>query len=557
MQEPVSEDRFLRYEWFILPILIVAVAIVCHGTALNDWWLYDDPQILLHALRVPSIDTLAAPEQYQLLAAHTFTPLLPISFKIDLIIGGVRPAVFYAHQLFFITLGALLLFALLKRYVPARLAFLATVIFLAAWPTVYAARTLMIRHYVEGLAAALAALVIWSRRDPDRALLDLPGRTLLGHDLAAAFFYFIATVEKELYAPLPLLLIVQSRANGESARTTAKRLLAPAVAAAVYIGWRAVMLDSAGGYATDISAKSLLLLPWTVLHNLTGGAALWAGVPFLALLVVAIAAALFARRGAAATVLLALLALVLLPLLPLAGMFEWRYAFAAAAAAAAGIALGLHATPFRGRATFVAAIVALLMLVATNPLDRMYERHTAATRAEGKYIWEKKTNDPILLASSPSWYLSGLRDLRRLILVDDGPRFVSSETPLLAGGLDPEEIVRFDAAKRNFTSLASMKADLEKRRKQADMQHALTVLVSKKDDAIEWKLEGPGVRRWFFVLLPEFSEVEVPPSGSRRVPEAGEERSFRIRAELDNGQWTITPDLLFPEEGKTTRWRRR
>src|SRR5881296_4658119 len=79
----------------ILALVILAVAI--HFTALSGFFLYDDPMILLESIRQPAAEVLFDPVEYAHLSATSFTPLLPLSFKLDRSIHGLDPRVFYIH----------------------------------------------------------------------------------------------------------------------------------------------------------------------------------------------------------------------------------------------------------------------------------------------------------------------------------------------------------------------------------------------------------------------------------------------------------------------------
>ncbi|HJT18304.1 MAG TPA: hypothetical protein VJ853_12980, partial [Thermoanaerobaculia bacterium] len=187
---------------------------VIHATALSGFWLYDDPVLLVESIRQPAQAILIDPAEYMHLSATTFTPLLLLSYKFDLLLHGFDTRVFYAHQIAALLIAAVLMFFLLRRYVSMWYAAAGAAVFLTTWPAVYAARTLMIRHYVEGLVFALAALLAWRR-----------SKSL------AALFYLLAMLSKEVYAPIPLFFICESRFDNRSWRTIARELIWPAVAA--------------------------------------------------------------------------------------------------------------------------------------------------------------------------------------------------------------------------------------------------------------------------------------------------------------------------------------
>ena len=163
-------------------ISLAILALIYHADALSGWWLWDDPQLVLHALRTTPFEELFVPGKYLTLAAHTFTPLLTLSFDVDLAVAGAEPTAFYIHQLAMIALAAVLFFLLLGRFTDSLFAWLAGVMFVIAPPTLLAVRTLMIRHYVEGLVLALTAFLIWTRRTPrsDAAAIRVLVRAVRG-----------------------------------------------------------------------------------------------------------------------------------------------------------------------------------------------------------------------------------------------------------------------------------------------------------------------------------------------------------------------------------------
>src|SRR5581483_7584340 len=190
------------------------------------------------------------PAEYMHLSATTFTPLLLLSYKFDLRLHGFDTRLFYAHQVAAILLAAVLLFFLIRRYVSIWYAAAGAGVFLTTWAAVYAARTLMIRHYVEGLVFALAALLAWRRSK-----------------WLAAFFYLLAMLSKEVYAPIPLFFICESRFENRSWREIARELVAPALAAIAFLVWRrrmtGIFLSIARGI---VSPPNLAGLPVNLWH---------------------------------------------------------------------------------------------------------------------------------------------------------------------------------------------------------------------------------------------------------------------------------------------------
>src|SRR5581483_9365383 len=194
------------------------------------------------------------PAEYMHLSATTFTPLLLLSYKFDLRLHGFDTRLFYAHQVAAILLAAVLLFFLIRRYIDLWYAAAGAGVFLTTWAAVYAARTLMIRHYVEGLVFALAALLAWRRSKP-----------------LSAFFYLLAMLSKEVYAPIPLFFICDSIYEHRSWRAIARELIWPSIAAIVFLAWRWRMTGIFLSIARGIDlAPNPGALPVNLWHHLIG-----------------------------------------------------------------------------------------------------------------------------------------------------------------------------------------------------------------------------------------------------------------------------------------------
>ncbi len=522
-------------------LALVILAIIIHVTALSGFWLYDDPVLLVEAISQPARAILFDPAEYSHLSATTFTPLLLLSFKLDLLLHGLTPKVFYAHQIVAVIIAALLLYLLLRRYVPEIYATAGAAVFLTTWETVYAARTLMIRHYLEGLVFALAALLAWRRSR-----------------ILAAVFYLLAMVSKEVYAPLPLFFICQSWHEGRSWREIARELVPPATAAIIFLLWRWFMTGLTGTYAAIGPAPHFSALPRALWAHLVGPGPLWPGVIWG--VCIAVGLALFVwryRLGALAFLALSLIAL-LLPLLPLTSNFEWRYSFAFVAFGVGilTLAVGMSGTRW---AIAVLAIV-LLTTVTTSIIGRRYYENLTRNgiEQEGRYIWTQPKSAPALAATSPAWYLDGLAWLRRHENRGESPQAVFSRYAITVGMIDPSRMVTVDRGRIvpiSSTSLFGMPSDWQRTRMQYDGAAPLSIEFALRDHQAQWRL-GPPAAHFIFLTDPGYTAIPIPPSGNHRVPRARERQFFRIVREEENGRWTVSPTLPVPYEGAVTVWRR-
>jgi hypothetical protein len=513
-----------------LILALVALGAVIHATALSGFWLYDDPVLLVESIRQPAGAIFTDPAEYMHLSATTFTPFLLLSYKFDLMLHGFDTRVFYAHQVAMILAAAVLLFLLLRRYVADWYAAAGAAVFLTTWSTVYGARTLMIRHYVEGLVFALGALLAWRRSK-----------------LVASFFYLLAILSKEVYAPIPLFFICESRFQSRSWREIARELIAPAIAAILFLAWRwrmtGVFLSIARGI---VSPPDLRALPDNLWHHLIGPTAEpWVAFVWAAAILIVLGAFVWRLRWRAIAFLVISAIVLLLPILPLTGALEWRYSFAFVAFSVAilTIAAGLSA-----RRWTLAVLAILLVTTVYSAFDdrRFYENLTRDGIArEGQYIWSQPAAAPPLGASSPEWYIDSLRWLRAYDHRGKAPRAVFSPYALAVGGVN--KIVVVDAAAKQV--FAAPPAG------RFDPSLPLTVEFAMRDQNAQWQL-GPPADRFVFLTDPGYSPTPIPANGVQRVPVAREQQFFRIVREQSDGRWTVSPTLPVPAEGAVTVWRR-
>jgi hypothetical protein len=511
-------------------VALILFTFVLHSGALHGWWLYDDPQLVLEAQRQPLTSLFFNPAEYVHLAAHTFVPLQLVSYKIDLLFG-VRPIVFYAHQLLALMLAVVLLFFVLRQHIDEKFAAAGAALFAASWAATYAVRTLMIRHYVEGLVLALIALLLWRRRP-----------------VAASFFYLLAMLAKEVYAPLPLIFLLIER-------EPRRRFAWPAASLFIFLFWRWRMTELIGGYAPFPSLGEIVRLPPMLWTHLVGPAHSWLAPLIWAIAAAAIVIAFVVREHRRAVMLIATLAIVAAaPIVALAANFEWRYSFAFVTCAIA--ALTIAAGRVNQRWSLIAlSLLALTATAMSFPQHREYREQTRVIEAEGRYIASQPPTAQPLAATSPEWYLGGLAELRHA----PAPRYFLSRFAIVAGDVDPSRAVTFDAHARlvPLTSTTSFGTPAEWSRERATFaaNAPLSVDFSLAHHDASWQL-GPEGGDYTFLTSPGWTAIPIPPTGSRRVPAARERQWFRIRRAAPDGSWTMSPVLPVPREGETTRWQR-
>ncbi|MCA1733749.1 MAG: hypothetical protein LC732_09115 [Acidobacteria bacterium] len=497
-------ERTAHLRTFVLAFLLLAAVFLAHLPALEGWWTTDDPQVLLQAVRNSPMEVLFDPAAWRVLSTSSFTPLVTLSFGLDLALFGLEPLFFYEHQILSIALVALLVFLLLERSCGKIVAILVAAAAAVSPAMALAAGSLMVRHYVEGLAFALAALLVLRLSPSDRKSV--------APDLAIAVLYLFAMLSKEIYAPLPLLFLAQLRIERVPWRRVIVRMIPSAFAAAIYLVWRSLMLGSGGGYGTVIDLRDILFLgPRLVTMVLTPLTPLVLWILVGVVLVGGIAAVIRAPRVAGWWALATGLAL-LLPLIPVAGEAQARYGILPMTAAIVLGGAGLVTLP-RRVAIGLAAILLLASVAGGRLAHRDLDHSSRAMIAEGRYIWRAPALAAPLFAGSPGWYLEGLRDLRRLNGGGDAPPYFLSSYALAAGAVEPEEVLTSEGGSSELRRLEPERIlAIALERKRRDDSIPLRLKVVQRESVVSWDFD-PAPGHFVWLTWPEYDEY---PIGSSR-----------------------------------------
>lgn len=540
--------------------LLAALTLFLHGSALQGYWRIDDPMVLLYVIEHPKAWWyFFSPEQWQALSVPFFTPWLVLDYWLDYRLLGLNSLAFYAHHLFFVWLAALLTFVLLLRYVDMLWAGGAAILFLLGSPVVVISQELQARHYATGLVFAILAILFWLRA---RSLGSRPSLAL------AAAFYLAAMLNKEIFAPLPLMLFfLDSATLKERLRAMSPFLLT----SSVFIAWRSVMLGKViGGYSNGFHeavniATSLVALP-----------KVFFGEGWLALsgsLIILLAAGLLLRyspRRAMTTLFAAVFALSL-PFLAIRVSMEiidLRFAFMPWWGACVLLSLGLGGVRRRnstvtehwgmhqcaGHHLVLLAALVFFCMAAAKSLETAKDHAAAAAEfdVQGRFLWDHDETASYI----PSGHVSeifqfqySIPALKMALLHTGAPAaipFVES-APFLAGN-SPFYFYNPDChCMKKETALTQSAAP----------QVALPqdVFMDREKNGFAWHFTVPAGTACYLVFPGRNIAFIVPCSGqiSYSIP-AWVQGSFRLFARATGGQWGGSPPFLFPEKGQKLKW---
>jgi len=532
---------------FVPVAMLALLCIALHREILRQWWSHEDGIVLLFAIGRKPLELLFRPEVWQELSSAGFFPLLPLSFRLDVVLAGLSPRFAYAHQLLSLFVAATLFYFFIRGFADRVISTAASAALVAMPLTALIVRQGMVRNYLEGLLLSCAALLLWRRKTR-------------GAVAGAALLWIAATLCKEAWLLLPLIMAADSVARGERLRDIGMRGLPLVAAAAIYVPWRTWMLGSSGGYRTFPSLASLSELPsvfWNAMTLSTPAA--WRTVWGLSLILLAAAAALAFRQRGALVGALSLTAAAA-PFVPVSDLFFSRYGFVMAVVIL-GLAAGAASRARRPVAWL--AMGAILGAAAAGGYNeaRSETRVSRVMGTIGKYVFFAPEGALPLLAPTYGPHVEGIMALRHLLGRGEPPRVFLSEWAFILEDDLPAEIATVDASGPRIVKKPT--ADFIERSREAAEQYRpsdpLMVEISRENTMARWKFSPPGAKRWNWLTWPLYEVRGVEEEGwlrqqrTQTLPGWPTE-GFRIRRIAPDGTWTVSP--VFRDEIGTTTWSR-
>ncbi|MDX1583124.1 MAG: hypothetical protein R3338_05930, partial [Thermoanaerobaculia bacterium] len=410
-------------------------------------------------------------------------------------------------------------------------ALLAAVLFLLLPVTVHSAHMLMLRHYVEGLVLALASLLLWDQRNRSGWV-----------PVVAAFAYLASMLAKEIYAPLPLLMLAHSVAERSSPRQIMTHMLAPAAAALIYLPWRFAMLSSAGGYgAFSLTENAVNLIP-----NLTtavlGSIPAWSHAIWI-VLVVLLVVPVVSRVADSRTLIILFLTLffLVLPLIPIVSKFESRHAFAVSVVFAFFVGLAAGSQLPRPRVFVLATLIVLITGAAGRAENELVSLRDEIMIAEGQLVWNGEDH-LALFGTSGVWYLDGLRYLRQEIRNEKAPSFYLSTVGLALDDVPTRKIV----SAVNWPPPQVVAAQ-----RRTLMEDDLPVELARDGRVLSWQVPDGG-SEWYLLSPAGYELYRLPsPTGRVILPfelwapslELSRPMTFRFVRKSPDGISTVSPPI--------------
>jgi len=465
-----------------LPLIITYYFYSNH---LNAWWLADDPALLQPIVEHGIFPHFYASEVWRQVSPANLTPWLIASLGIDWYFFQLDPFSYYLHHFLSFSLVLSVSYIFLNYYFSPVVTSLSLSLLVLSTPIANLLQFLMVRHYLEGLGLALAALLFYLN-----ALRTQQPRWLW----LSSGCYLIAITAKEIYVPLVVLLPFFPESTW---RKRVNYLIPFIIIALIYVLWRAEMLQwqrLISGYDSSLVPKLTLAylydLPQRLL-NILGWLTTWQ-ITIFSIIFVSFWLILFKHARSAQIIFISvLIVLVAVPIIPVLTILDTRYLVLPYFLLCIGFGWILQF--LRTRVPFFITFGFGLSLIAASvqaiyPLsfNEMQQRY----RVEGEFILRGEAGTlqhPIGMY----WYYQGLQRLRTEVLHLPESTHVCYD-PCACSLSEP--IYRYQDKQLKLSSFAENQARCTAK------NQTLSAVTRFENDILFWQLERHQTGQYFASL---------------------------------------------------------
>ena len=523
--------------WFVLLVIVFTL----YGSVINLWWTNDDPQILKQAIQYRPWQYFFSPKIWQELSWANLTPLVTLSFDIDIALFSLDPKMFYFHQLITIWLCSVMFYTVLRLWNPRFIAFIGASIFLIGSPVAVSSQQLMVRHYIEGLL--LAELSFW-------LFVEGLRKDKIWMAWCSAFFYMAALSAKELYVPLVFLLLALPENN---LKDRLKYSMPCLFIFFLYTGWRWGMLGTfIGGYGFFAETKYLLTLLYLLPQKV--GSVLFGINPLKTNLIVFgifITLVIFLLRRWQ-TVVFALWAgiLTILPILPVSESFPTRFAIVIWFMC---IVLLAFAFRYLRKVQLIGRILGVLLITVTLFYTLLHSRELWADNLrlskrismEGRFFLLKaKEYDLLRQPAAEFHYFEGLVWLRKNYYGREKvAEWFYDDIYLCEKSLKGKRIWSYSETSHQVNDITQLIPDLKKNFCSTIKQDApLSIRINYSLPRFSWEFGPYNKGQYSIILRDDTAKYNLHRRGSLKI-RLSEDILFRISYESPNGWITYSPYL--------------
>lgn len=513
--------------------LLGLVGFILHGSSLYTGWRYDDPAHLRFVSDYAPWQYFSVRETMLEQSYAHITPWNALFYEIGVTLFGLDARGHHAHLLVIIWTTACVTWAFLRETLGLSSAWFGSILFLAMPSTSVMAQLLMTGHYAYGLLFSVLCMWCWSR-----AVSRESGR----YAFIAAALYALACLCKELYVPLPLVLLFWP---GMRLRLLMRLFTPVACVAVAYLLLRLALFGGVGGYAKlgseldstsfGFLSKIVLSLRMTVRAMLGEGAL---GLTVATLTAMALGLSLIQGKRVPLVLAISAVIVLLVPIVPLlTSITHDRIAFRVMVFVGWSAAV-LLAWTVRNSGIFqrlFLTLIGLALVISHFEESRALEKSGRFQELENEFVISS-LGDNVLVPRGfiNTGYLRSILESREKLLGTTGPRIIGDEVQLVELGpvAGPRAFAWQEDCDciRPIEKIWDFRADDYHRRINSGVEknQAMKVEFWLSEHGLrrrlEWRVQGPTGRR--FAELPDFGRFEVTSNGSVHF---GADATFRLK----------------------------
>lgn len=532
---PISPEKITLIEIFSV-FFFISATMIWISSGSTWWWSSDDSQILKHAITHNIWQFFLSPHAWRELSASNLTPWLSISYKADLFLFGLSPWFFHMHQLISICIALVLFYMVSRIWLIPLASFSSTILLLFSRPLLEAMGILMVRHYIEGLIFSLAAILCFIKA--------LKTNRHSWH-FTCVFLYLLACISKEIYVPLPAILMAFPIKDMSS---RFKKLLPLFTISAIYLPWRLWMLGASGkAYGKEFSLSDGLKLPSKALQISGYDNELLIFFFILAALII-----FFISNRANKISLIVIVACIFLPILPVSTMMSPRYALLPAILTALCAGWWFQRCIKYKKAYVTKALIisflaiAFLQLWMSNIVNwkTSFDQNLQRIKIEGEFVLNKGgPKDFLYKPADAPWFYGGLAWLRTNILgKTSGPR--TFYDPVFLVNQSGYRIMTYNSDTRAILEDNEFTEKYKRYFPKVNFNAPLYARLKYSEPLAEWEL-GPWEKGEYAFLFDEYCQMVYPLPAKGMIPVQFKGGfAFRIRYISPEGWITYSPVLL-------------
>lgn len=507
---------------FFIFIFLCLFFFIYYYKQLPVWWISsDDPAILKHAVQYSFWEFFSAPSVWRELSSNNFTPIVSVLYKADFLLFGLNPHSFYLHHLFMLCISVGISYFFLRIWLPAVWAVSGSCMYALSACFVSNMHHLMTRHYVEGLIWTLVSLIFYHFSIEKKKIQC----ACLG-----AFFYLLAILNKEIYAPMIILLpFWPDKSEKKESSFLQERflyILPFLIVAICYPFYRKWMIgDWIGGYGDLYSVAYDFKSAWGNIENQILQGKFWLLFIIFSILFIGTVdngKNLKKRIGFLFIIAIA----VVSPLVSILQILAPRHLFLPMFMLGGWLSIALHSFSKKGKYAYTVSLFCTLLLIYNffhigRQKQCSLKKTVTTYTVQGNFLWNDATDkDVILTIGMPSWYTDNLLWMNRFVRnrqqngkVITDLCFKTYTNPMLKTDLN---YWKYDQEKQKMIRIPYEQIEKETKGCMTFYRKniSLTAHLFQDRHLVRWELGPYKAGQYYLTFSENGSFIPLPPKGS-------------------------------------------